>query len=164
MVAGSALGWGHLHRYSPHLRAPVGCGKPRQNSGLLRTEFSEAMSKLCLAHTALQGHSIIPPHFNALQGLSETVLGEVERKNAYSCCNYMAHPMSTVSINKTFTFDDRRTIVLRCESLRFIPNEKVRERKRNGTKPRTERSEKRCVKRFTNYAQKLSNALDREIR
>ena len=43
----------------------------------------------------------------------------------------------TVRVNKKFTFDDRRTIVLRCERLRFVPDETVRERKRNGT----ERSE-----------------------
>ena len=41
----------------------------------------------------------------------------------------------------SITFDDRRTIVLLCERLRFVPNEIERERKRNGTKPRTEWSE-----------------------
>ena len=40
----------------------------------------------------------------------------------------------TVHVNKKFTFDDRRTIVLRCERLRFVPDETVRERKRNGAK------------------------------
>ena len=64
----------------------------------------------------------------------------------------------TVHVNKKFTFNDRRTIVLRCERLRFVPEEMVRERKRNGTE------RKRCVKWFINYARKLGNALDREIR
>ena len=52
----------------------------------------------------------------------------------------------TVRVNKIFTFDDCRTIVLLCERLRFVPDETVRERKRNGTE------RKRCVKRFINYA------------
>ena len=65
----------------------------------------------------------------------------------------------TVPVNKKFTFDDRRTIVLRCGRLHFVPDETVRERKWNGT----ERSEKRCIKRFINYARNLSNALDRAI-
>ena len=63
----------------------------------------------------------------------------------------------TVPVNKKFTFDDRRTIVLWCERLCFVPDETVRERKLNGTE------RKRCVKRVINYARKLSNALDREI-
>ena len=65
----------------------------------------------------------------------------------------------TVPVNKKFTFDDRRTIVLRCERLRFVPDEMVRER--NKAKNGTER--KRCVKWLINYARKLSNTLNREI-
>ena len=53
-----------------------------------------------------------------------------------------------------------RSFYIRCERLRFVPDETVREWKRNGTKPRTERSENGG---FINYARKLSNALDREI-
>ena len=40
----------------------------------------------------------------------------------------------TVRVIKKFTFDDRQTIVLRCERLRFVPDETVQERKRNGAK------------------------------
>ena len=54
---------------------------------------------------------------------------------------HLARIADTVSVNIKFTFDDRRTIVLRCKHLRFVPDETVRERKRNGTKPRTEWSE-----------------------
>ena len=67
-----------------------------------------------------------------------------------------------VPVNKKFTFDDRRTIVLRCERLHFVPDEMVRERKQNGNG--TERNGAKTVcKKFINYARKLSNALDREI-
>ena len=33
--------------------------------------------------------------------------------------------MRTVPVNKKFTFDDCRTIVLLCEHLRFVPNKTV---------------------------------------
>ena len=36
---------------------------------------------------------------------------------------------ATVPVNKKFTFDDCRTIDLRCERLRFVPDETVQERK-----------------------------------
>ena len=45
----------------------------------------------------------------------------------------------TVPVNKKFTFDYRRTIVLRCERLRFVPNSEngngtEQSQKRNGVK------------------------------
>ena len=48
--------------------------------------------------------------------------------------SHLVHGQATVPVNKNFTFDDRRTIVLRCERLRFVPDEMVQERKRNGAK------------------------------
>ena len=46
--------------------------------------------------------------------------------------NHSCDSTCTVPVNKKFTFDDRRTIVLRCKRLRFVPDEMVRERKWNG--------------------------------
>ena len=63
----------------------------------------------------------------------------------------------TVPVNKTFTFDDCRTIVHGASVCVSFQMETERNIAKNGTE------RKRCVKRFIDYAQKLSNALDREI-